>query len=88
MRILVTGASGFIGGRFARFALEQGLSVRINGRQADAVAGLIGAGIVFWCMQAQMMSRGSSYRPELFMSSLQMIKAHPWLGLGLDPPHF
>lgn len=25
MKILVTGASGFIGGRFARFALEQGL---------------------------------------------------------------
>ncbi|MBP3861197.1 MAG: NAD(P)-dependent oxidoreductase, partial [Pseudomonas sp.] len=24
MKILVTGASGFIGGRFARFALEQG----------------------------------------------------------------
>ena len=28
MKILVTGASGFIGGRFARFALEQGLDVR------------------------------------------------------------
>ena len=47
MRILVTGASGFIGGRFARFALEQGLSVRINGRQADAVAGLIARGAEF-----------------------------------------
>ena len=31
MKILVTGASGFIGGRFARFALEQGLDVRVNG---------------------------------------------------------
>ncbi|MCU1729503.1 O-antigen ligase family protein [Pseudomonas sp. 7P_10.2_Bac1] len=51
-----------------------------------SVAGLLGAGIVFWCMQAQMMSRGSSYRPELFMSSIQMIKAHPWLGLGLEAP--
>ena len=51
-----------------------------------SVAGLMGAGIVFWCMQAQMMSRGSSYRPELFMSSVQMIKAHPWLGLGLEAP--
>jgi len=30
MKILVTGASGFIGGRFARFALEQGLDVRVN----------------------------------------------------------
>ena len=33
MRILVTGASGFIGGRFARFALEQGVDVRVSGRQ-------------------------------------------------------
>ncbi|MFP3515916.1 O-antigen ligase family protein [Pseudomonas sp. SIMBA_077] len=49
-----------------------------------SVAGLIVAGIVFWSMQAQMLSRGSSYRPELFMSSLEMIKAHPWLGLGLE----
>ncbi|TRX76333.1 NAD-dependent epimerase/dehydratase family protein [Pseudomonas mangiferae] len=40
MTILVTGASGFIGGEFARFALQQGLSVRINGRRAEAVAGL------------------------------------------------
>jgi NADP-dependent 3-hydroxy acid dehydrogenase YdfG len=37
MKILVTGASGFIGGRFARFALEQGLSVRVNGRRAEGV---------------------------------------------------
>ena len=37
MKILVTGASGFIGGRFARFALEQGLAVRINGRRPEAV---------------------------------------------------
>jgi hypothetical protein len=34
MKILVTGASGFIGGRFARFALEQGLDVRVTGRRA------------------------------------------------------
>ena len=30
MKILVTGASGFIGGRFARFALEQGFDVRVS----------------------------------------------------------
>ncbi|MFS0828413.1 NAD-dependent epimerase/dehydratase family protein [Pseudomonas phoenicis] len=47
MRILVTGASGFIGGRFARFALEQGLDVRINGRRADAVAHLVKRGAQF-----------------------------------------
>ena len=44
MKILVTGASGFIGGRFARFALEQGLSVRVNGRRAEGVAHLVSRG--------------------------------------------
>jgi nucleoside-diphosphate-sugar epimerase len=44
MKILVTGASGFIGGRFARFALEQGFSVRVNGRRAEGVAHLVSRG--------------------------------------------
>ncbi|SEQ58836.1 NAD dependent epimerase/dehydratase family protein [Pseudomonas cuatrocienegasensis] len=47
MKILVTGASGFIGGRFARFALEQGLTVRINGRRAEAVEALVERGAEF-----------------------------------------
>src|SRR6218665_2885564 len=47
MKILVTGASGFIGGRFARFALEQGLQVRINGRRPEAVEHLIKRGAEF-----------------------------------------
>jgi 2-alkyl-3-oxoalkanoate reductase len=47
MKILVTGASGFIGGRFARFALEQGLSVRVNGRRADGVEHLVRRGAEF-----------------------------------------
>lgn len=47
MKILVTGASGFIGGRFARFALEQGLSVRVNGRRAEGVEHLIKRGAEF-----------------------------------------
>ena len=47
MKILVTGASGFIGGRFARFALEQGLAVRINGRRPEAVQDLIRRGAEF-----------------------------------------
>ncbi|MDB5983188.1 MAG: 3-beta hydroxysteroid dehydrogenase/isomerase family protein, partial [Pseudomonas sp.] len=47
MKILVTGASGFIGGRFARFALEQGLSVRVNGRRAEGVEHLVRRGAEF-----------------------------------------
>jgi nucleoside-diphosphate-sugar epimerase len=47
MKILVTGAGGFIGGRFARFALEQGLSVRINARLPEAVADLVARGAEF-----------------------------------------
>jgi len=47
MNILVTGASGFIGGRFARFALEQGLNVRISGRRAEAVGALVARGAEF-----------------------------------------
>jgi len=47
MKILVTGASGFIGGRFARFALEQGFSVRVNGRRAEGVEHLVRRGAEF-----------------------------------------
>lgn len=47
MKILVTGASGFIGGRFARFALEQGLQVRVNGRRAGGVQHLLKRGAEF-----------------------------------------
>ncbi|OLS59403.1 NAD-dependent epimerase/dehydratase family protein [Pseudomonas putida] len=47
MGILVTGASGFIGGRFARFALEQGLEVRVNGRRAEGVEHLVRRGAQF-----------------------------------------
>ncbi|MCJ8168705.1 NAD-dependent epimerase/dehydratase family protein [Atopomonas sediminilitoris] len=44
MHILVTGAGGFIGGRFALFALQQGLQVRVNARRADSVAALLARG--------------------------------------------
>jgi nucleoside-diphosphate-sugar epimerase len=47
MKILVTGASGFIGGRFARHALEQGFDVRVNGRRAEGVAHLVRRGAQF-----------------------------------------
>lgn len=47
MKILVTGASGFIGGRFARYALEQGLNVSVTGRREDAVEHLVRRGAHF-----------------------------------------
>ena len=53
---------------------------------AIAIFALVGAAAVFWYMQALMLSRGSSYRPEIFMASLQMIQQHPWTGLGLKAP--
>lgn len=43
---------------------------------AVAVAGFV-------LMQSLIMSRGASYRPEIFQASLQMIAEHPVLGLGL-----
>ena len=48
-----------------------------------AVTALVAAGAVFWLMAPLLLSRGSSYRPEIFMGSLQMIAQHPWTGLGL-----
>jgi nucleoside-diphosphate-sugar epimerase len=47
MKILVTGASGFIGTRFAQFALQQGFEVRVSGRREAALASLIECGAEF-----------------------------------------
>lgn len=44
MKILITGASGFIGRQFAEAALAQGFDVRINARRQSAVAALEQAG--------------------------------------------
>jgi len=67
MRILVTGASGFIGGRFARFALEQGLSVRVNGRRPEAVEHLVKRGAEFVA--------GDLSDPQLVQSLCQDVEA-------------
>lgn len=67
MKILVTGASGFIGGRFARFALEQGLSVRVNGRRAEGVEHLVKRGAEF--------VQGDLSDPELVQRLCQDIEA-------------
>lgn len=67
MKILVTGASGFIGGRFARFALEQGLSVRVNGRRPEAVEHLVRRGAEF--------VQGDLSDPELAQRLCQDVEA-------------
>ncbi|MCP6696606.1 O-antigen ligase family protein [Pseudomonas donghuensis] len=48
-----------------------------------AGAAMVVAIVVFASMQSLIMARGSSYRPEIFQTSLQMIAEHPWTGLGL-----
>ena len=48
-----------------------------------SVLAMLCAMAVFWYMQALVLERGASYRPEIFMGSLQMIREHPWTGLGL-----
>jgi len=67
MKILVTGASGFIGGRFARFALEQGLDVRVTGRREEAFEHLIRRGAQF--------TPGDLGDPELALSLCSDVEA-------------
>src|SRR4051812_13479987 len=40
MNILVTGATGFVGASFARYALAQGVAVRATGRRVERLASL------------------------------------------------
>lgn len=48
-----------------------------------ALLALLATGVAFYEMYALIMSRGASYRPEIFQSSLHMISEHPLTGLGL-----
>ncbi len=48
-----------------------------------AIAAAVAAVAVFFAMQSLMLARGVSYRPQIFMSALQMISERPWMGLGL-----
>ncbi|KAF0862560.1 O-antigen ligase [Pseudomonas sp. LD120] len=48
-----------------------------------AVAAIVTALLVFWVMEPLVLSRGVSYRPQIFMAALHMIAERPWGGLGL-----
>lgn len=53
-----------------------------------AIAATVAAVAVFVSMQSLMLSRGVSFRPQIFMASLQMIAERPWTGLGLGGDYF
>ncbi len=48
-----------------------------------ALASLAATGVAFAMMHDLIMIRGSSFRPEILLSSLHMIGENPWTGLGL-----
>lgn len=60
MRVLVTGASGFIGGRFAAHALAQGYEVRCGGRNAKAMQWLASRGAE--CLPGDLLDRDFALR--------------------------
>lgn len=48
-----------------------------------AVLAMLSTGLAFYLVYDVITQRGSSYRPEIFQSVLQMIGEHPWTGLGM-----
>lgn len=48
-----------------------------------SVSSLLITAVAIFLFLDLIMQRGSSYRPEIFQSSIQMIEQHPWTGLGL-----
>jgi len=48
-----------------------------------AIAAMLASGLAFYMLYEDLTARGSSFRPEIFGSVLQMIGEHPWTGLGL-----
>ena len=48
-----------------------------------AIAAMLASGLAFYMLYDVITARGSSFRPEIFQSVLQMIGEHPWTGLGM-----
>ena len=94
MKILVTGASGFIGGRFARFALEQGFDVRVSGRRADGVEHLVRRGAEFipgdltdGLLVRDITVSGSLWGSRLFRANGPLMNIHSLAGaIGMGLP--
>jgi len=48
-----------------------------------AIVAMLASGLAFYMLYNVITARGSSFRPEIFQSVLQMIGEHPWTGLGM-----
>jgi O-antigen ligase len=48
-----------------------------------AVLTFLVAAVGYWLFGSYVVARGTSYRPEIFAASLEMVLERPWLGLGL-----
>lgn len=48
-----------------------------------AAGALLLAMLAFWVLEPLVLARGTSYRPEILMASLDMIAQRPWTGLGM-----
>ncbi len=48
-----------------------------------AMLAALATGLALYFLYDLIARRGSSYRPEIFHSAIDMIAAHPWTGLGL-----
>lgn len=51
--------------------------------QVFAMLAALATGLALYFLYDLIAHRGSSYRPEIFHSAIDMIAAHPWTGLGL-----
>ncbi|MGY2288888.1 O-antigen ligase family protein [Pseudomonas sp. SDO528_S397] len=73
------------GAAAALFVSVVGMPLWCRDRLSVVLAGtaILVAAAVFASMESLMLARGMSFRPQIFMASLQMIAEHPWTGLGL-----
>ncbi|MHC8322695.1 O-antigen ligase family protein [Pseudomonas sp. GB2N2] len=73
------------GAVLALFLTILAMPIWCRDRQSRVVAALafLVAVLAFYFFESVFVARGTSYRPEIMMVSLQMIAEHPWGGLGV-----